>query len=242
MGNSLIESARGLAPMDNDTFLTSRGMKTACGHCHREPEEGEVAFKKCSRCLDIRYCALKCQKAAWPKHKKVCKTQEEMLQWKRNNDLGIYSYRNDLPKVKALLAEGADPCFINGHDGGSVLMTASQQGHVEVARVLLAAGANANYAVPNGDNAFQFAAYKGHTELIELLLTVGGAKIDAQDSDGNTALLTASMGGHVDSVQLFLRLGANPSIIAGGNITASSVTRNPEILALLRARIAELAL
>lgn len=164
-----------------------------------------------------------------------------MLLWKNNNDLGIYSFRGEIDKVVEALATGANPNFCNEVTRGSVCMTASQQGHVEIVRVLLAAGADANYELANGDSAMQFAADKGHVEILELLITVGGAAIDAQDSDGNTPLISACLRGRVEAVRLLLRLGADPSVVASGRVTAMSVTRNQEILSLLRARIAELA-
>jgi len=168
-------------------------------------------------------------------------TPAKLATWKRNNDLGIAVFRGEVDNVKSLLKEGGNPNFVNDLTKGSVLMTASQKGQAEIVRILLAAGSDANYEAPNGDNALQSASDQGHNEIIEMLVTVGGAAIDAQDSDGNTSLISASLSGRLESVRLLLRLGANPSIVASQNTSALSVSRRPEITALLQARIAELA-
>lgn len=40
-----------------------------CGWCGI----GIGPFKKCSKCMVVRYCSRECQVAAWPVHKSVCK-------------------------------------------------------------------------------------------------------------------------------------------------------------------------
>ena len=47
----------------------SRRAKKMCHYCEKEASSG---FKKCSRCLGVRYCSEACQRAHWPTHKPIC--------------------------------------------------------------------------------------------------------------------------------------------------------------------------
>ncbi|KAH6847648.1 hypothetical protein B0I37DRAFT_431407 [Chaetomium sp. MPI-CAGE-AT-0009] len=42
-----------------------------CRNCRR-PETGDVALKKCARCLEAAYCSAECQKMDWKKHRVRC--------------------------------------------------------------------------------------------------------------------------------------------------------------------------
>ena len=42
-----------------------------CAECGKEG--GDVSFKMCKACMNVRYCNAKCQKNHWPKHKQDCK-------------------------------------------------------------------------------------------------------------------------------------------------------------------------
>ena len=67
-------------------------------------------------------------------------------------------FRGEADNVKSLLKEGASANFANDLTKDSVLMAASQKGHAEIARLLLAAGSDANYEAPNGDSALEWAS------------------------------------------------------------------------------------
>lgn len=45
-----------------------------CGnpHCGAVRQASGAAYKKCSRCLQIRYCCLSCQRQHWKSHKPSC--------------------------------------------------------------------------------------------------------------------------------------------------------------------------
>jgi len=46
-----------------------------CWHCGAKPKYNQK-FKKCSACLEVRYCSEECQRNDWCAHKKVCKKRE----------------------------------------------------------------------------------------------------------------------------------------------------------------------
>jgi len=57
------------------------------------------------------------------------------------------------------------------HD--TALCFASKKGYLEIARLLLAYGADVHMNGENGKTAFQMATSRGHTEVAELLVEYG---------------------------------------------------------------------
>ena len=56
-------------------------------------------------------------------------------------------------------------------DGGTPLIIASQNGHVDIVGFLLKANANPNLYANNGVTPFFMASQKGHAHIVSLLLT-----------------------------------------------------------------------
>ncbi len=50
-------------------------MRKVCPHCENEDQ----FYKKCSKCKSVSYCNRACQVADWPKHKKICKIYQHVL-------------------------------------------------------------------------------------------------------------------------------------------------------------------
>ena len=88
------------------------------------------------------------------------------------------------------------------------LMAASNQGHVEVVDMLLAAEANVNAADKTGSTALFLASGAGHPEIVEHLCA-SGADINAVNNDGFTSLMAASKGGHKEVAQCLKNLLCN---------------------------------
>ena len=93
--------------------------------------------------------------------------------------------------------------------GSTALMFAAQTGSVESARLLLAAGANANDAAGDGKSALSMAAFSGHTDVATLLLSAGADPNAA--GAGYTALHAAALRGDIALVKTLLEQGANPN-------------------------------
>jgi ankyrin repeat protein len=78
-------------------------------------------------------------------------------------------------------------------------------------KALLAAGVN-----PNATNRYSTpltsAAYRGNQEVVALLLSQPGIKVDARDVDGYTSLMWAAEQGSLDLVDLLMKAGACPSL------------------------------
>jgi ankyrin repeat protein len=87
-------------------------------------------------------------------------------------------------------------------------LSAAQNGHTEIAALLLQKGATVDLATANGVTPLHFAAQEGHTALAALLLQKG-ASVDLAKADGATPLFMAAQEGHTLLAALLLQNGAS---------------------------------
>jgi ankyrin repeat protein len=113
--------------------------------------------------------------------------------------------------VERLVSHGVDP-NIQDETGQTALMIASYAGYTEIAKVLLAYGADVNIGGEGtGITALMLAATADRTEIIRFLLD-SGAEIDVRDGDCWTALkYAASYCEATHAVALLLDSGADPN-------------------------------
>ena len=107
--------------------------------------------------------------------------------------------------------------------GSTPLLFAARSGDVESARLLLAAGADVNDALPNGMTALVEAAHSGN-QAVGILLLNSGADANAADV-GYTALHAAVLKGSLELVKALLAHGANPNAQL---VKGTPVRRNSE--------------
>ncbi|XP_027256593.1 ankyrin repeat and KH domain-containing protein 1 isoform X10 [Cricetulus griseus] len=88
------------------------------------------------------------------------------------------------------------------------LMEASQEGHLELVKYLLAAGANVHATTATGDTALTYACENGHTDVADVLLQAG-AHLEHESEGGRTPLMKAARAGHLCTVQFLISKGAN---------------------------------
>ena len=80
-------------------------------------------------------------------------------------------------------------------------MAAARDGLTLEVRRLIAIGADVNKdKTSDGDTPLMCASYKGHEEVVRLLLQAG-AHVDDERCDGNTALMVAACNGHCGLVR-----------------------------------------
>ncbi|RYP27389.1 hypothetical protein DL767_007708 [Monosporascus sp. MG133] len=91
------------------------------------------------------------------------------------------------------------------------IQLASDNGHVEVVKLLLEKGADWTIRDSNGWTPLSVASDSGQVEVVKLLLEKG-ADWSIRDSDGWTPLYAAAYNGHVEVVKLLLEKGADWSI------------------------------
>ena len=121
-------------------------------------------------------------------------------------------FKDNVTIVKALLKADAlsdvAADTTDGLAGLTALMAASWEGHAEVVKELLAAGANVNTRARDGRTALMFASYHGHPEVVKLLLKAGAQVNDRAFDRPGTSLTFAAQNGHLEVVQILLEAGA----------------------------------
>lgn len=116
--------------------------------------------------------------------------------------------RGDVAGVRSLLSDGAEVNAPRG-DGMTALHWAAQRGSVEIARLLIQAGARVDVLTRIGDHTpLHVAARAGHEAVIGDLLAAG-ADVNSATATGATALHFASASGRADAIRLLLAGGAD---------------------------------
>jgi len=92
-------------------------------------------------------------------------------------------------QVEALLRSGGDAAYQDPSDGRSALIAAASEGHTEVVRTLLAAGAPWNAFDRQANCAGDYALAGQHEACVEVLLNAGGPKFGCNLSTAYKVLL-----------------------------------------------------
>ena len=121
------------------------------------------------------------------------------------------------------------------------LMYACKHGHVEVARMLLEAGADKDLQAEAGKTALMHASLEGRLEIAGLLVETG-VDLDLQADNGETALICAAENGCLEIARLLIQAGADIDLQDEYGMTALShaaVGGQLEIAELLAEAFAE---
>ncbi|MEV7775723.1 ankyrin repeat domain-containing protein [Kitasatospora sp. NPDC086791] len=138
----------------------------------------------------------------------------------------------DLGAVRRLLAEGAevDTRFpvVNGfNDAHTPLLVACRDGHQEIARELLAAGADVNVTEPTfGAVPLHKAVYNGHAGITALLAAAPGVDLDFQGiTNGYTPLHDALWHGYEDCARILIDAGARLDLVGHDGKLPADIAR-----------------
>ena len=88
------------------------------------------------------------------------------------------------------------------------LLAAIEKGSADVAKLLLARGADVDKAAADGRTPLLAASGRGNADVLGLLLD-GGADVDKAALDGRTPLLVAYEASHTDVVRTLIARGAD---------------------------------
>jgi ankyrin repeat protein len=146
---------------------------------------------------------------------------------------------SDRRAVASLIAAKADVNSPQG-DGTTALHWAAFNDDLEMAKMLVAAGANVKAATRVGAITPIFMAAKnGNAAMIELLLN-SGADANATDEHGTTVLMTAAAAGNPEAVKTLIEHGADVNAREGAHgqtalMFAAALNRGAAIKVLLDA-------
>ncbi|RYE12762.1 MAG: hypothetical protein EOP34_10215, partial [Rickettsiales bacterium] len=99
------------------------------------------------------------------------------------------------------------------------LIWAALGGHTEIAKLLIAKGADVNIASRDGNTALTWPAYYGYKEIVDLLIKAG-ADVNVVNKGGYTALISAASRGHTEIGELLIKAGADVNVVDKDGYTA----------------------
>ena len=95
-------------------------------------------------------------------------------------------------------------------NGDTALHLAASRGHIEVARALLQAGANARKSNNNGQTPLHLATMKGHLEIVRALLEAGaGADVRKSDESGMHPIYSACVRKDLEMFRALVEAGGD---------------------------------
>jgi len=136
----------------------------------------------------------------------------------------------DGARVQALLAAGVSPSRTDGRGSAPILIAASRGQH-EIARALLARGAEPDPRLAAYYDATPLMLAINNRDLaMAQLLLEGGAKVDAVDRNGDPALNWACFYGDLPAVELLLQHRANATLVGHGSALEVAMRRGHQPL------------
>jgi ankyrin repeat protein len=115
----------------------------------------------------------------------------------------------DAAAVRSLLQKRAD-VNVAEPDGSTALYWAAEKNQVEIAQLLIGAGANASARTRYGGTPLAMASLNGNASFVDLLLKAG-ADPNTVTANGETVLMIAARTGVDAAVRALLSQGANPN-------------------------------
>tara|TARA_Y100001001_G_C7990239_1_gene302666 strand:+ start:92 stop:577 length:486 start_codon:yes stop_codon:yes gene_type:complete len=107
----------------------------------------------------------------------------------------------------------------------TLLVWAASEGYPEIARALIAAGADLNRVNSMGNTALIRCSCEGRIDIAEALIAAG-ADLNVRNEEGYTALILAKRRGYEDIVSLLVRSGADRTLKTTGGLSVDTIATN----------------
>jgi hypothetical protein len=118
------------------------------------------------------------------------------------NTLIAATVDGDLKRVETLIAAKA-PLDATDDEGRTALLHAVEGNHIDIAKALIAAGANINVQAKNLDTPWLLAGALGRTEIIRAMIPKN-LDFSIRNRYGGNALIPACERAHVETIELLL--------------------------------------
>lgn len=138
-------------------------------------------------------------------------------------DLGTWLEENGFSAIDARGANQITP-----------LMQAALKGDAEIARQLIAAGADLHLSNADGNNAVWLACVEQRLDMIDIL-SAAGVDLNHQNDGGASALMFCASSGRFAAVRHLVERGANIAAETRDGFSAIDMANTLEILQFLRA-------
>ncbi|MCY9548767.1 ankyrin repeat domain-containing protein [Lysinibacillus xylanilyticus] len=111
---------------------------------------------------------------------------------------------NDLEKVQEILQDSSYPINETNDKGETPLLIATHENYIEVAKLLIEAGADINLQDNIQDSAYLYAGAQGKTEILKYMIEHAEPNQNIVNRYGGNALIPAAEKGHLNNVKLLL--------------------------------------
>ncbi|WKY07621.1 hypothetical protein Q1695_007241 [Nippostrongylus brasiliensis] len=125
----------------------------------------------------------------------------------KESPLTLAAYKGYTDVIEYLLSLNDYDRSTRDEELHTALMEAAMDGHLEVARILIQAGAPVNLTSESYESPLTLSCCGGHAELAKLLIDAG-ANIEETNDENYTPLMEAAREGHVHVVKILLENGA----------------------------------
>ncbi|MEG0472880.1 MAG: ankyrin repeat domain-containing protein [Solibacillus sp.] len=112
---------------------------------------------------------------------------------------------NDFEKVQEILQDTSYPINETNDKKETPLLIATHENYIEVAKLLIEAGADINQQDSIQDSAYLYAGAQGKTEILAYMIEHAEPNQQVVNRYGGNALIPAAEKGHLNNVKLLLK-------------------------------------